>query len=151
MPLALAAGLDFSPESSSLSSMMMGTLDVPLGALLDAELAPGAALPAPLATVVPLTPSDLGGPPINPSGQPATQVRYDFLDILTQRLPKYEVVGVQEEFDAELPADTDGSNETGGPVSGEGARPTTPATARFPWLKRSTGGCARRWSAIPKS
>jgi hypothetical protein len=59
-------------------------------------------------------PSDLGAPPINPNAQPATTVQYDFLDLLKKELGnKYRVVGVQEEFDAELPADIDASDSTG--------------------------------------
>jgi endonuclease/exonuclease/phosphatase family metal-dependent hydrolase len=53
-------------------------------------------------------PSDLG--------TPATEVKYDFLALLLQELEAidvhYEVVVVQEEFDQELPADLDGSNDT---------------------------------------
>jgi endonuclease/exonuclease/phosphatase family metal-dependent hydrolase len=71
---------------------------------------------------------------------PATHVRYDFLDLLLNHLngsaskrgkvaaskkkggPKYKVVISQEEFDEELPADTDGSNATGsGPLAFAGA------------------------------
>jgi hypothetical protein len=63
------------------------------------------------------TPSDLGAPPIG-IGDPATNNRYDFLALLQQELKnagaKYEVVGVQDEFEAELPADVDGSDATGG-------------------------------------
>jgi endonuclease/exonuclease/phosphatase family metal-dependent hydrolase len=60
-------------------------------------------------------PSDL---PPEFGGTPATDVRYDFLALLLQELrnidANYEVVRGQEEFDQELPADLDGSNETGG-------------------------------------
>ena len=60
------------------------------------------------------TPSDLGAPPINPNATPATTVEYDFLDLLKEELGKrYRVVGVQHEFDAELPADVDASDDTG--------------------------------------
>lgn len=62
-------------------------------------------------------PSDNGAPPISPdpNSTPATEVFYDFLDLLTAEIgPKYKVVAVQEEFDAELPADIDGSDSTGG-------------------------------------
>lgn len=60
------------------------------------------------------TPSDLGAPPINENGAPATTVEYDFLDLLMRRLGKrYRVVGVQKEFDAELPADVDANEDTG--------------------------------------
>ena len=67
------------------------------------------------------TPSDGGSPPISPVGDPATNVRYDFLALLQQELAnvgaKYKVVGVQDEFEAELPANTDG-DETDSPVLG---------------------------------
>jgi endonuclease/exonuclease/phosphatase family metal-dependent hydrolase len=60
-------------------------------------------------------PSDL---PPEFGGTPATEVKYDFLALLQQELEAldvhYQVVKVQEEFDQELPADLDGSNETGG-------------------------------------
>lgn len=63
------------------------------------------------------TPSDGGSPPISPIGDPATNVRYDFLALLEQELKnagaKYNVVGAQNEFEAELPADVDGSDATG--------------------------------------
>ena len=60
------------------------------------------------------TPSDLGAPPINQNAAPATTVEYDFLKLLKKRLGRgYRVVGVQNEFDAELPADIDGSDDTG--------------------------------------
>jgi hypothetical protein len=63
------------------------------------------------------TPSDGGAPPISPIGTPATNVRYDFLALLEQELrnvgAKYKVVGVQEEFEAELPANTDGNPNNG--------------------------------------
>ena len=60
------------------------------------------------------TPSDLGAPPINPNGMPATTVQYDFLDLLKAELGgRYRVVGVQHEFDAELPADIDADDATG--------------------------------------
>ena len=64
------------------------------------------------------TPSDIGGPPINPNATSATQVEQDFLAILRKELKragaKYRVVVVQNEFDAELPVDVDGSDATGG-------------------------------------
>jgi endonuclease/exonuclease/phosphatase family protein len=61
------------------------------------------------------TPSDLGGPPQNPAGKPATQVDQDFLALLKRELKRsYKVVVVQQEFDAELPVDQDGSDATGG-------------------------------------
>jgi hypothetical protein len=63
------------------------------------------------------TPSDLGAPPLGP-GTPATHVRYDFLKLLQKELKKkdanYEVASLQKEFSAELPADTDGDDGTGG-------------------------------------
>ena len=62
-------------------------------------------------------PSDNGGPPVSPdpNATSATDVKYDFLDLLMDQVgPKYRVVGVQEEFDAELPADIDGNDSTGG-------------------------------------
>lgn len=50
------------------------------------------------------------------SATPATEVRYDFLKLLQKQLKKakapYEVVVSQDEFDQELPADTDGSDAT---------------------------------------
>jgi Endonuclease/Exonuclease/phosphatase family len=64
-------------------------------------------------------PSDLGAPPTG-FGTPATDVKYDFLALLLQELGgKYRVVRVQEEFDAELPVDLDGSNATGGAFGAE--------------------------------
>lgn len=64
-------------------------------------------------------PSDGGGPPIT-DNQPATQTSYDFLDRLMDRVGrKYEVVGVQDEFAAELPADLDGSDSTGSPFGAD--------------------------------
>ncbi|MGI8460658.1 MAG: endonuclease/exonuclease/phosphatase family protein [Solirubrobacterales bacterium] len=61
-------------------------------------------------------PSDGGSPPSG-VGEPATTVKYDFLQLLMDELDatgsKYRVVGVQEEFDAELPVDLDGSDSTG--------------------------------------
>jgi endonuclease/exonuclease/phosphatase family metal-dependent hydrolase len=65
------------------------------------------------------TPSDGGGPPIT-NGTPASDTAYDFLALLTARLgSKYEVVGVQEEFAAELPADTDQNDATGSPFGAD--------------------------------
>jgi endonuclease/exonuclease/phosphatase family metal-dependent hydrolase len=65
------------------------------------------------------TPSDLGGPPIGPGTIPASDNLYDFLDLLMDRVGrKYRVVGVQEEFTAELPADVNGVDEQG-TVDGE--------------------------------
>jgi len=63
------------------------------------------------------TPSDLGAPPQG-VGIPATNVRYDFLALLLSDLKAngspYKVAVVQDEFDSELPADTDQSDATGG-------------------------------------
>jgi endonuclease/exonuclease/phosphatase family metal-dependent hydrolase len=70
-------------------------------------------------------PSDGGAPPISPiaGATAATQVEQDFLEILKRELGRsYRVVVVQEEFDAELPVDVDGSDATGtGPLAGFGA------------------------------
>jgi endonuclease/exonuclease/phosphatase family metal-dependent hydrolase len=61
-------------------------------------------------------------PPDGIGGEPATEVRYDFLALLMQELDAldagYTVVAVQEEFDQELPVDLDGSNDTGAPPLG---------------------------------
>jgi endonuclease/exonuclease/phosphatase family metal-dependent hydrolase len=47
-------------------------------------------------------------------GQPAETEKYNFLTLLTERLGnKYRVASVQEEFDAELPVDLDGDDNTG--------------------------------------
>jgi len=73
-------------------------------------------------------PSDGGAPPISPlpGATPATEVEQDFLALLRQQLKrvgaKYRVVAVQEEFEAELPVDVDGSDATGsGPLAAFGA------------------------------
>jgi hypothetical protein len=70
-------------------------------------------------------PSDGGAPPISPieGAQPATDVRYDFLQLLLDRLGnKYEVVVDQAEFEGELPVDVDRNDATGtGPLAGFGA------------------------------
>ncbi|HEX6116895.1 MAG TPA: endonuclease/exonuclease/phosphatase family protein, partial [Solirubrobacterales bacterium] len=64
-------------------------------------------------------PSDLGGPPIGPGTVPASDVRYDFRELLMDQLgSKYRVVVSQDEFTGELPADIDGEDEPG-TVSGE--------------------------------
>jgi hypothetical protein len=67
-------------------------------------------------------PSDLGAPPSG-IGRPATEVRYDFLALLRRELRRvgadYRVVKVQNEFDAELPVDRDGSDATGGAFGAE--------------------------------
>jgi hypothetical protein len=67
------------------------------------------------------TPSDLGAPPSG-VGDPATNVRYDFLALLRQELKdigaKYRVVTSQDEFVEELPADTDQNDATGSPPFG---------------------------------
>jgi endonuclease/exonuclease/phosphatase family metal-dependent hydrolase len=61
-------------------------------------------------------------PPDGLGGEPATEVRYDFLALLMQELEAidagYRVVEIQEEFDQELPVDLDGSNDTGVPPLG---------------------------------
>jgi endonuclease/exonuclease/phosphatase family metal-dependent hydrolase len=63
------------------------------------------------------TPSDGGWTESGGIGEPATETAYDFLADLMEGLPKYEVVGVQEEFDSELPVDEDQSDATGtGPL-----------------------------------
>ena len=74
------------------------------------------------------TPSDGGAPPVSPlpTSTAATAVEQDFLAILRRQLrnagAKYRVVVVQEEFDAELPVDVDGSDATGtGPLAAFGA------------------------------
>jgi hypothetical protein len=74
------------------------------------------------------TPSDGGAPPISPlaGATAATAVELDFLAILRRQLrrvgARYRVVVVQREFDAELPADVDGSDATGtGPLAVFGA------------------------------
>jgi endonuclease/exonuclease/phosphatase family metal-dependent hydrolase len=58
-------------------------------------------------------PSDLGWTESGGLGQPATDNKYDFLALLMKRLPKYKVVGVNHQFDAELPADVDDDPSTG--------------------------------------
>ena len=59
-------------------------------------------------------PSDLGWTESGGFGEPATETHYDFLQLLLDELGnQYKVVGVQEEFDAELPADIDGEDEPG--------------------------------------
>jgi hypothetical protein len=59
------------------------------------------------------TPSDIGAPPSG-VGAPATEVAQDFLKILRGELGRsYRVVVVQNEFDAELPVDANGTDEPG--------------------------------------
>jgi hypothetical protein len=58
-------------------------------------------------------PSDLGWTESGGVGLPATETKYDFLALLMKRLPKYRVVGVNHQFDAELPADVDDDSTTG--------------------------------------
>jgi endonuclease/exonuclease/phosphatase family metal-dependent hydrolase len=69
------------------------------------------------------TPSDLGGPPLNPNATAATHVEQDFLAILKRELKRiragYRVVVVQREFDAELPVDRDADDSTGGAFGAE--------------------------------
>jgi endonuclease/exonuclease/phosphatase family metal-dependent hydrolase len=69
------------------------------------------------------TPSDGGAPPVSPIGTAATTVEQDFLAILRRELKrvgaKYRVVVAQNEFDAELPVDADGSDATGSPFGAD--------------------------------
>lgn len=62
-------------------------------------------------------PSDGGWEGSGGIGAPAMAVKYDFLDLLMDAIGKaggkYKVVGVQEEFDAELPSDIDDNDATG--------------------------------------
>lgn len=62
-------------------------------------------------------PSDGGWTESGGFGEPAQDVKYDFLALLMDGIDRaggdYKIVGVQEEFDAELPADIDDNNETG--------------------------------------
>ena len=74
------------------------------------------------------TPSDGGARPVSPipTSTAATEVEQDFLALLRRQLKrvgaKYRVVVVQNEFDAELPVDEDGSDTTGtGPLAALGA------------------------------
>jgi endonuclease/exonuclease/phosphatase family metal-dependent hydrolase len=74
------------------------------------------------------TPSDGGAPPVSPlpGATAATEVEQDFLALLRRQLrivgARYRVVVVQQEFDAELPVDADGSDATGtGPLAPFGA------------------------------
>jgi hypothetical protein len=70
-------------------------------------------------------PSDGGAPPISPieGSTPATDVRYDFLQLLMGQLGnKYQVVVDQAEFEGELPVDVDQNDSTGtGPLASFGA------------------------------
>ena len=66
------------------------------------------------------TPSDLGWTESGGAGEPATDVKYDFLAELMKHIgDDYKVVGTQNEFDAELPVDQDGSDATGGAFGAE--------------------------------
>jgi endonuclease/exonuclease/phosphatase family metal-dependent hydrolase len=92
------------------------------------------------------TPSDGGAPPISPipGATAATAVEQDFLAILRRELKrigaKYRVVVVQQEFDAELPVDQDGSDATGtGPLATLGADFDARLTMRDVILARKTG------------
>ena len=71
------------------------------------------------------TPSDGGAKPISPlpGATPATEVEVDFLALLRAQLgSSYKVAVVQEEFDAELPVDSDKNDATGtGPLASFGA------------------------------
>ena len=65
-------------------------------------------------------------PPDYPAATPPTHVRYDFLALLQKELKargaKYDVAVIQDEFDQELPADTDHNDATGaGPFASAGA------------------------------
>lgn len=68
------------------------------------------------------TPSDYGWTGSGGFGVAAEHVRYDWLQLLQDSLKAegmdYEVVVSQNEFDAELPADTDASDATGEPIYG---------------------------------
>jgi hypothetical protein len=65
-------------------------------------------------------PSDAGGPPIGPGTVPATDVAYDFRELLMDELGrKYRLVVQQQEFTGELPADIDGSDSTGSPFGAD--------------------------------
>jgi endonuclease/exonuclease/phosphatase family metal-dependent hydrolase len=65
-------------------------------------------------------PSDAGGPPIGPGTVPASDVLYDFRDLLMDQLGnKYRLVGQQTEFTGELPADVDQSDATGSPFGAD--------------------------------
>lgn len=84
------------------------------------------------------TPSDF-------SATPATQVRYDFLALLLSALKdqkaNYTVAVQQDEFDQELPADTDGSDATGnGPFASCGADKDGRLTMRDVVLVRKGSG-----------
>ncbi len=61
-------------------------------------------------------PSDLGAPPLG-IGEPATNVRYNFLRLLRKELrrvdARYRVEVIQREFSAELPTNLDGDTSTG--------------------------------------
>jgi Endonuclease/Exonuclease/phosphatase family len=90
-------------------------------------------------------PSDGGAPPISPiaTSTAATAVEQDFLAILRRELnrvgAKYRVVVVQNEFDAELPVDVDGSDTTGtGPLATLGADFDARLTMRDVILVRKT-------------
>jgi len=91
------------------------------------------------------TPSDGGAPPISPitTSTAATEIEQDFLAILRRELKrvgaKYRVVVVQQEFDAELPVDADGSDATGsGPLAIFGADFDARLTMRDVILVRTT-------------
>ncbi len=65
-------------------------------------------------------PSDAGGPPIGPGTIPASDVTYDFRDLLMDQLGnKYRIVEEQAEFTGELPADIDHDDSTGSPFGAD--------------------------------
>jgi hypothetical protein len=65
-------------------------------------------------------PSDAGGPPIGPGTVPASDVKYDFRELLMDQLGnKYRLVGQRDEFTGELPADIDHNDSTGSPFGAD--------------------------------
>ena len=65
-------------------------------------------------------PSDAGGPPIGPGTVAASEVSYDFRELLMDQLgPKYRIAVQQDEFTGELPADIDGNDATGSPFGAD--------------------------------
>jgi endonuclease/exonuclease/phosphatase family metal-dependent hydrolase len=91
--------------------------------------------------------SDGGAPPISPipGATAATTVEQDFLAILKRKLrrvgARYRVAAIQQEFDAELPANVDGQDATGtGPAAGFGADIDVRLTTRNVILARKRSG-----------